>query len=196
MDPSSPFLPEAIPAFVNTNTDIDEHPSDPVDLGVLQENDLGHATSDIADDGNTHDAHDMDFATSTTLQGSHNTEANMSHAAEGIESTLGPAPAIVPSTTDISENDQGGIQQDDVASLESPAECPPTKLSAPTHLRPAVLLGYALAFALTIAALELLDYFSRRNNGIATVDEKYYYFWKYGPTFFFHCGYQRTLRRT
>ncbi|KAL1616576.1 hypothetical protein SLS54_008311 [Diplodia seriata] len=184
MDPSSPFVLEAIPAFVNTNADIDEHPSDAVDLGVHQENGLSHATSDITD------AHHAEFATSTTLQGSHNMEANMSHAPERIEPTLDPAPTIVLSTADISENDQGGIQQDDVASPESPAPRPPTKLSAPTHLRPAVLLGHALAFALIIAALEVLDYFSRRNNGIATVDEKYYYFWKYGPTF---CKYLANL---
>ncbi|CCF41405.1 hypothetical protein CH063_00395 [Colletotrichum higginsianum] len=45
------------------------------------------------------------------------------------------------------------------------------------------LVGIATTFVLMIVALELLNLFSKRNKGLAPVDERNHYLWTYGPTF-------------
>lgn len=53
----------------------------------------------------------------------------------------------------------------------------------PFYLRSTFLLGLAAVFALMIAALEILDYVSERDQGLATVSQNLHYLWTYGPTF-------------
>lgn len=45
------------------------------------------------------------------------------------------------------------------------------------------LVGIATTFVLMIVVLELLNLFSKRNKGLAPVDERNHYLWTYGPTF-------------
>lgn len=44
------------------------------------------------------------------------------------------------------------------------------------------LLGSALLYCLMIGALEILHYFSQRNQGLATVSQDQHYLWTYGPS--------------
>lgn len=41
-------------------------------------------------------------------------------------------------------------------------------------------------FSLLLVALEVLDFVSRRNNGIMSVKQNMQYLWTYGPTFGTH----------
>jgi Protein of unknown function (DUF3433) len=52
----------------------------------------------------------------------------------------------------------------------------------PLALRWTSLTAFGLAFAVILATLEILFYFSQRNNGLGQADAKYYYLWTYGPT--------------
>lgn len=45
------------------------------------------------------------------------------------------------------------------------------------------LVGMATIFVIMILALEILNMFSQRNQGIVAVDENNHYLWTYGPTF-------------
>lgn len=49
-------------------------------------------------------------------------------------------------------------------------------------LQRSFLIGLAIFFALVICALEIMDTVSRRNDGLATVDQNFHYLWTYGPT--------------
>lgn len=53
----------------------------------------------------------------------------------------------------------------------------------PFYLRRVFLLGFAVVFVLMIVALEVLYFFSVRDGGLATVEERLHYLWTYGPTF-------------
>ncbi|KAL6243152.1 hypothetical protein RBB50_009703 [Rhinocladiella similis] len=52
----------------------------------------------------------------------------------------------------------------------------------PLFLRRWVLVVFALFFAATIAALQILYSVSRQNSGVATSDSNKHYLWTYGPT--------------
>lgn len=52
----------------------------------------------------------------------------------------------------------------------------------PFYLQKPFLLGMATTFVVMIVALEVLLSFSAKNNGLATVQESWYYSWKFGPT--------------
>lgn len=52
----------------------------------------------------------------------------------------------------------------------------------PFYLRNPFLLGMATTFVAMIVTLEVLLSFSTKNNGLATVQESWYYSWKFGPT--------------
>ena len=52
----------------------------------------------------------------------------------------------------------------------------------PFYLQKPFLLGMATTFVVMIVVLEVLLSFSTKNNGLATVQESWYYSWKFGPT--------------
>jgi len=56
------------------------------------------------------------------------------------------------------------------------------RLWTPLILHKPVLLGLALLFLLMIVALEILYYFSNRNQGVSTGNPNDHYLWTYGPT--------------
>lgn len=53
----------------------------------------------------------------------------------------------------------------------------------PPALRRSALLGFSGLLALVVAGLEVLNFLSNRDQGLATVMENRYYLWKFGPTF-------------
>lgn len=52
----------------------------------------------------------------------------------------------------------------------------------PAILHWASLMVFGILFAFIVAALEVLNYFSTKNNGLVEADAKDYYLWTYGPT--------------
>lgn len=50
-------------------------------------------------------------------------------------------------------------------------------------LQRAVLLAFAGLCVLIFCAVEILNFFSQRYNGLATADQKLHYLWTFGPTF-------------
>ena len=55
-------------------------------------------------------------------------------------------------------------------------------LWTPFYLRRAILTCFLIIFAILIALLEMLNWLSRRNQGLATTDSSKHYLWTYGPT--------------
>lgn len=53
---------------------------------------------------------------------------------------------------------------------------------APRILHWTSLTAFGLLFIVALSALEILQYFSRKHDGIAQADAKDYYLWTYGPT--------------
>lgn len=55
-------------------------------------------------------------------------------------------------------------------------------LWSPAVLHWTSLVAFGTLFAVILAALEILNHFSRKNNGLVQAEEKDYYLWTYGPT--------------
>lgn len=64
----------------------------------------------------------------------------------------------------------------------NPAISSRLRLSALTSYPQRCFLAFSLVFSLMIAALEVTEYLSNTNQGLATVHDGYHYFWTYGPT--------------
>jgi len=56
-----------------------------------------------------------------------------------------------------------------------------TQWTDPYLSRPFIFV-LVVSFFIKIVILELLNHLSRKNHGIASVNEDYYYLWTYGPT--------------
>ncbi|GME57882.1 hypothetical protein GTA08_BOTSDO01504 [Neofusicoccum parvum] len=100
--------------------------------------------------------------------------------------------STIAGSDDANEEDRSKNQVHDHASDRSPPSsekaAPPKRLLswrpwAALTLRRPVLLAFTILFILMIVALEIMYYFSRRDDGIATVAQKEHYLWTYGPTF-------------
>lgn len=52
----------------------------------------------------------------------------------------------------------------------------------PLSLHWVSLTSFAILFVVLLAALELLNHFSRKDNGLSQANPKDYYLWTYGPT--------------
>lgn len=77
------------------------------------------------------------------------------------------------------------IQQHDDGQAGSRLHSHPMPMATewkPFWSRRVVLLAFMLCFAIMLLALELLDLYCARQDGIASVDMDLYYLWTYGPT--------------
>lgn len=79
--------------------------------------------------------------------------------------------------------DETSTKEEPHASISGTESTTTTKTWTPVSLHRMVLLGYAVLFIVIIVALEVLNYLSNRNQGLATVSENLYYLWKFGLTF-------------
>lgn len=73
------------------------------------------------------------------------------------------------------------ITSDD-ARTQSVHRAPTTMDWVPAVLSHSMLLGNIVFFLACISGLEIMDYVSKRDRGLATTDQKYHYLWTYGPT--------------
>lgn len=98
-------------------------------------------------------------------------DGNSRASTQSIRDQQAPDPAIL-------ESAQGETRHTNVQDGCEIAK----KFEEPFYLRPSFLLGNAILCILMITALEVMNLYSQRNNGLSTVSESHYYLWKYGPT--------------
>lgn len=102
-----------------------------------------------------------------------------------------PRPESHSSEGSISESAEIGVSADDGFDADSNGSqgnqhrclAKPLPQWTPLALRRPALLAFSGLLLSMIAGMEALNYVSNQNQGLATVVEKRYYLWKFGPTF-------------
>lgn len=102
---------------------------------------------------------------------------------DSLSHTIEPSVAVSSHGTSPSEK-TSHVNDDELTDSQAEATSPSPLVSArlPFVLRRTVLLGFSFCLVLLFLALELLQYFSNKNQGLVTADESKHYAWTYAPT--------------
>lgn len=133
---------------------------------IIRPNTNERCNTDISNRSQTSDEETPDFGCYPRPE-SHSSEGSVSESADiGVSADDG---------FDADSNDSHGNQH--------PCPAKPLPQWTPLALRRPVLLAFSGLLLSMIAGMEALNYVSNQNQGLATVVEKRYYLWKFGPTF-------------
>lgn len=155
---------------------------------------LDTLTAILNSQGRTWDAGDNVSSQSTTPATDGSPPATGTGQGTGTRTATVPRPKLPPtSVSDLSCSSRDGLSEDGRSTTSKADTKTPIESSRQVHQLPnedislyfsrTFLIGLATTFVIIILALEVLNLFSERHNGIVAVDEKNHYLWTYGPTF-------------
>ncbi|KAK8209451.1 hypothetical protein IWZ01DRAFT_483362 [Phyllosticta capitalensis] len=84
----------------------------------------------------------------------------------------------------LKDQDSGGLRSQKSPPDDFEAERHDQHKRRPLRIEQPIFFLWIGFFVFVMIGLEILRYFSAKNNGIATVPHDYYYLWRFGPSFF------------